>query len=592
MKKLLTFLFILLCGLFSIAVNVGAQTNDKIWLAGDTVFDGFTESQGTTTVGELTFTSGVRKDASVKMYKGERLYNYFKLPDNGNTTNGSIKFNVSGKCDIYIIGNSNANGVPREVVAYSTATNQEQYVTVDGPAGYKIEYRGGAGSIYLYAKERPIRVYGIAVRYYPYSYSYDDDGSFMSAIEDYTTNCNITKNIELSSVKIYATESEYVSVVNMETTNQYGQRYYRAIDLKGLGTNTYRSIGYPVKANYDIYITAKSPNASANRELIVTNKYYETICDNITITPEVTTYKIEYYGSGDEVLFRSADSGIRIYEIEVVPRESLMCYDKSWNFSTNDNFVPQQISATKVIDDLRILGTSQRASEILAVSKDNYTKAVRLGVNQRSLGEVRFNVPNSSEENGLCGKRTIRIYASAPENVQHTTTLVLSNRQGLIYGSQKMQEGKTYYGFEYSGKGEMLCLYAVSDRSYTSYIDIYELSTSYHTNVLPTVSRTIQAVNGQNIQLYFSTSYNPQTNGYTYTITYDNSKLSVVNIGLSDGVTNYGDNGIEVISNSNGVIKFRTNRKDVNWSGIFTSIIFRGLSNSDTTITFSGDLNV
>ena len=142
-------------------------------------------------------------------------------------------------------------------------------------------------------------------------------------------------------------------------------------------------------------------------------------------------------------------------------------------------------------------------------------------------GELRFDMPDSSGVDGLRRKRTILVSA-APAEDPSTVTLVLANRQGLIYGSEKMQEGKLKYSFEYSGKGEVLCIYAVTTVAATSYIDIYALSTAYYqgyTNVISPVSKTIQAVNGQNIQLYFATIDNPQTNGYTYTITYDSSKL-------------------------------------------------------------------
>lgn len=588
MKKIGVFIGVIITFIMSVMINVYAQNTERIWMAGDEAFqdyddDDYIEGQ----IGDLTFTNGVVMMSSVKMYKGDKLTRFFKLPNFGSTAAGSIKFDVEGDSDIYIIGNSNSNGEARDVVLYSTAEKKELYATINGPEGYKIEYRGGAGSIYLYAKKMPVRVYGIAVRKYPYSESFTSDGCLSTAIEAYGSDRSFTSDKAISNIKIYAAEGKSVSIVNSFVRNVYGQSYVRSVDLEGSGTSTYRTLGVPVAAGKDIYITARS-NSSDPRELIVTNKYYETICDNITVTNELVTYKIEYNGSGDEIMFRSLDGGIRIYQIEQDQRNSLICYDKEWNITSNNNFSVQTITDS-TIDGLRIVSGDRMNTEIIEENAGHFSKAIKLCSHlYNNQGKLIFNMPNSNGSDNTKKPRTISVYAKA---ASAKMTLVLANEYGLVYGSSPMETSLKGYTFDYNGSGEKLILYATTYQN-TSSVNIYELSTSEWTNYIKPAARTISVTNGQTYPIYFMVSDNPQTDKYTYTISYDNSKLSVLEIGLTDGINYYGSNDIDILYKTGGTIKFKINRTDINWSGILNVVSFKAKAGGDALISFSADIDV
>lgn len=49
------------------------------------------------------------------------------------------------------------------------------------------------------------------------------------------------------------------------------------------------------------------------------------------------------------------------------------------------------------------------------------------------------------------------------------------------------------------------------------------------------------------------------------------------------------DKDIEVISNSRGVLKFKVNREDKDWSGVLANLKFKALGDGETTIKFNAE---
>lgn len=78
-----------------------------------------------------------------------------------------------------------------------------------------------------------------------------------------------------------------------------------------------------------------------------------------------------------------------------------------------------------------------------------------------------------------------------------------------------------------------------------------------------------------------------------YALTYDSSKVKIYSMATTSdtksilGITV--DSDMEIISNSNGVLKFKVNRTDKDWSGILANLQFTALSDGQTTIKFNAE---
>ena len=102
---------------------------------------------------------------------------------------------------------------------------------------------------------------------------------------------------------------------------------------------------------------------------------------------------------------------------------------------------------------------------------------------------------------------------------------------------------------------------------------------------------TIKANNEYNYVL--TSEGNQFMKAVIYTITYDASKIKINSI-CNEGKEkeSFGiivDKDINIISNSNGVLKFKVNKSDKNWSGILANLNFTALTDGETTIKFNAE---
>ncbi len=565
------------------------DVNKKLWMAGDSVFDAPREALMSGTINGLTFNQGVRRSDSYKMYKGDKLFNYFYMPNFGSTTAGSIKFDVYGDSDIYIIGNSNSNGEERELAIYSTATQKEECIKINGPDGYKYEYKGGAGSIYVYAKSMPIRIYGLGFKksgYRDNTYS-SVNKSFQDALKHYSISTPINSSEIVDGFAFFADDTNTMHIESNGVKDYSYKKYGNVLKMEGTGyNNRYRCVGVFPDYNYDIYITARSESPAENRSLVITNEFYETICDNIIVTNETKTYKVEYKGYDDCLFIKSFDNNIGIYNITLLRRGNDISNDNVWNFGTNTSFENQTITAYKCINELNIY-PNLRSVTISDCNYNGYYKVLSLpaldSFNRTSL--LEFSIPDSSGQEGQTASRKVVIEASVNNN---DIKLILANKAGYVYGVQQMNSSQSTYVFDYNGSGETLCLYGITATG-ESKVDIYRIKTNADMDVVDGGVKSIDVKRGTNYPLYFMAEDIKKVDNYTYEVKYDSKMLEVVNIGFSDGTYVYGDNGIKIISNNNGLLKFTSTRDDTYWSGLFTVIDFKAKADGSTSLYFLAD---
>ncbi len=98
----------------------------------------------------------------------------------------------------------------------------------------------------------------------------------------------------------------------------------------------------------------------------------------------------------------------------------------------------------------------------------------------------------------------------------------------------------------------------------------------------------------KNCTFYLTVSNIISKSDYTYEVEYDSDVLQVLEVGLG-GKTKFNSNlnikhsdNIQIISNSGGILKFKVNSIGRDWSGILTSVTFKALKTSQTSISFGG----
>ena len=106
-------------------------------------------------------------------------------------------------------------------------------------------------------------------------------------------------------------------------------------------------------------------------------------------------------------------------------------------------------------------------------------------------------------------------------------------------------------------------------------------------------NKTLNIKKDNNYNLELTSDNTQYVKAIVYRINYDKDKIKITS--LSSGKEVKKDKGtivdkdIDVISNTNGELKFRVNRTDKNWSGILANLNFTGISDGETTISFSAE---
>lgn len=108
---------------------------------------------------------------------------------------------------------------------------------------------------------------------------------------------------------------------------------------------------------------------------------------------------------------------------------------------------------------------------------------------------------------------------------------------------------------------------------------------------ISTHNKTESIVANKVYEYMLTVSNIPYVGDSTYVVNYDPAKLQLTAVGINvkgrTGNNVVKDNDIEIISNSNGVLKFKVNRNDKNWSGVLTAVTFKGKANGSATVSFN-----
>lgn len=559
------------------------------------------------TVNGMTFGKGIRYTGGIRKIRNVEFKGYILTCDNGSNTNGYVKFYVNGNTDVHILAGLDsqyAQQDARPLTVYAEATNERKEIYAKEIDDYVYRYRGGAGYIYLYTSDKYLRIFAITARDYdPNEYNSLGEGEKREwDMYDYTDRIGtITSDTELDGLKIYANESRTMGINRSMIYSPYGDVASCYIDMKGTGKYDGRYISFSVPKNSDIYVTARSGDGVSERKLIVRNAYYgisntdlprgkfdnDTNSEDtyIEVNKDLNTYKMSYYGEGDELVLTSADSAIRIYKITIVPRSTKGVSSKTWNISSNSNFTTGTYSDAE-IDGLRLI-----KSNVVNTSVSGYSKAILIKSNvYNNAGKLRFNVSDSSQERGERVKRTITIKANT--NINGTVLAVVNSAKYLI-GSYALSTDVKEYKFEYDGNYDELTVYTYYDRnSATASSYIYSIDNGIAEISGPDdTERTISVTAGQEYQYYF-TGDNIKPDNFVYKIKYNPSALTVKYVGYGDGKSNYSKDGISIIENNvtTGEIIYTIDKGYEKWSGVTVSVIFEAKSTGNTTISYIAEV--
>lgn len=605
MKKLL-FILVIVCVIIAGASAVNADTgNERRWFFMDEEFSGLpTSLTGDVTVNGLTLSKGLRVLDASKRIRGISLKKQVNTLDNGSKTNGYIKFYVNGNTDIHILAgldSETGSGPARNITVYSEGNNQTVNIAVQKINDYKYEYRGGAGYVYIYTAGGYLRLFGITAKDYVAD-EYAPLGDNEKKEWDFNNYCTMGKlstNKDIDGLSVYATGSCTVELNSSVIYSYYGDVRSGYINLSGTGKYEGRYIKFSVPRNSDIYITARSGDGVSNRNLIVRNPYYgmpdtdiektSGISDYIndtclTVSGELNTKKISYYGNGEDFELYSSYSGIRIYKITIVPRVSKTTASKTWDISKNSYFSAGNYDNT-VIDSLSLYKAS-----VQNYNGTGYTKrlAIKSDINSRA-GKLKFNISDSSGTRGEAVKRTVHIKANT-ELVG--TLLVLLNSEDYLIGCAELSSDIKDYAFDYTGTYDeiSICTYYPGNlHGGYSYFYSIDNGTAEITGPNDT-QRTVSVTAGNTYQYYF-TGENISADKLTYKITYNENALTPKYIGYGDGTDKYSNDGINIIKNSGGEIIYTIDKSYTKWTGVTISVIFEAKSTGNTTIGFLAEVN-
>ena len=594
MKKLL-FLFMVISVVLIGGAVVKADTgNERVWCFKDAEFAELKNGTITspTTINGLTLSSGLYVNESKGLVKVFYFDKSIYTMANGSINNGYIKFSVSGDTDIHILGKSKSYTDNRNLSIYTSADRVTESIIMTPTAeDYVYRYRGAASDVYLYTSGDGVRIYGITAKNYVESeneYAPLGEGEKkVWDIENFKEYAgSITQNINLNGLTIKATANYPVKIESNSGSNEpygYYKRWY--INLMGLPKGDARQISFPVNKNSDVYITARAADGVSTRELVMWNKYYGTPDtningDTINIGENVETYKISYYGDGEEFNICSMDSGIKIYKISVVPRVNKAIDYKKWDISNNGSFAVGTY-ANNTIDGLNLIDTTVENN---ADTGNQKALHIRSGIYGKR-GRIKFNISDSSKPRGSAIKRTITIKAKSAYDEE--MKLVLISSDDMIIGSTNLTTNIAEYKFDYTGTYDSIYVYSYYPHNMNSAgAYIYSIDNGMKAAECPEdMQRTVSVTKGQKYQYYF-TAGNIDADAFTYKISYNKEALTPKYIGYGDGADNYSTEGIKIIKNTNGEIVYTIENLNSNWSGTTVSVIFEAKSTGNTVLEY------
>lgn len=493
--------------------NIFSETvkeNESEWLFGDgnLNFSGSIKSEKT--VDGLTFMPGMYIELGTRREFNGRFYSgYAYFPQNGTKENGSVKFNVSGDCEIYILGRSNDVNVTRHYVLYDEKTGKSQTLAVNAVGTYKFKYTGASTTLCLYTQDGAVRAYAIYVHKYdatehtPLSdgqkYEWDFDSSIFG-----DTKFDINKNVSYNNMNLFASKDYAMKYNPSVNYNDAKVRNTGAIDLVGDCKSGSRQIDFPVFPNSDVYITARTSDSSSKRKLIVTTNYSEYLKDedgkslDMLIQPTITTQRIKYNGDGGRMCLRSFDSGIRVYKITVIPRLDNYIENKSWDFSNNENFTAHTVDSTEVIDNLELISVPYYNVIIKNTDNNLYSKALSLRGSYFSHGgAIAFNISNSEGSDKVRCARKIKITANS-ENTN--ASLFIANDSGYLIGKDYLNKEINEYAFDYTGPYDKLYIYT-NDTS-SNGVNIYKIEVENGNTLIPDTTKQINVEQGKTYKYF------------------------------------------------------------------------------------------
>lgn len=576
LKKLfftITVLFICIFACF----EAYAWETEVMWLAQDDAFDSY--SSENPTVNGLTINHVNRYEHSSKMLRGDKVTKFFVLGNYGSTESGYLKFDVKTPSEIYIVGRSNEEDVEREVTIYSTATQKEYAIKMQYTDCYKFNYEGGAGSIYVYAKDMPIRIYSLGYKHYddPDNIGKTRGRSLKAGLDKYSTVEDFNKHYS-ASYYIFQTTEKPVSIYSVNKKGEDGSFYTRQIRLNGSGSSQYRSIMMHPKPHEDIYVTAVSSSNTESRQLLLTNKFYENL-GLITVTPEVKTYKIPYDQYNEYTLLYSLDGGVNILDITMECRNDSDEQPKLWDFADDMTYKVQNITADTDFDGLSIMPGAQGAS--IVKSGD---KCLRLSTGEkRTASSVRIKQYNKLGDE----HKTIDVVASASNDSSY---LMLTTSSGWIYGKVQLTTTPTLYTISYDTPNSYVYLYGLTT-SGSGYINIYSIASDPNLEFLYGSSKTFNVKKDEQYVFYITGEDINSTDDHTYKIKYDTTKLKYVEASVTDDKTDGFISSISsAVSNDTkvGTLSLQIKRGNQNWSGLIARVSFKALADGETTIYANG----
>lgn len=605
MKKLWVVLIMTLLGIIG-AANVSAATgNERTWCFTNDEFSEIKHGYITTdiTINGITLSKDLFMNYSMRKIRNVEFNKSIYTPEGGSNTSGYIKLYVDGNTDIHILGASKSTSEDRYLTIYREADKKTDKILLSLIDDYKYEYRGGAGYVYLYTQGDGVRIFGISAKNYVAS-EYAPMGEDEKKEWDFDNYKNysgtITNKIELDGLKVYATSEYPIEIKNSMIYGPYGDVKHIYVNLKGRGMYDSRYISFPVPKNSDVYVTARSGDGTSGRKLLLRNthfgvpntnlpmaKFDDTYSEDayIDVNGELNTYKINYYGDGEDFVLNSLDSGIRIYKIMVVPRVNKVVESKVWDISNNSKFTVGTY-ADAVIDGLTVNNAVIEQCNI-----SGYTKRIHImGDPYDSADKVKFNISDSSGSRGSNVKRTISITANTDSL---GIMLVLVNSEGYLIGCADLSTEIKVYDFDYTGTYDEISVYTyypANGLSGNSYL--YSLNNGIAENAGPDdTTRTISVTKGQKYQYYF-TAENVSPDKFTYKISYNPAALTVKYIGYGDGSNNYSKNELNIINNntSTGEITYTIDKDYEKWSGVTVSVIFEAKSTGNTTINYIAEV--
>ncbi len=600
-KGLVSSIVVLIC-VFIMGIYANADTgNERTWCFQDTLFSDIANGTITTAITKngLTLGNGIEIDIFTSPVKTLYFERAIYTMANGSRNSGYLKFSVNGATDIHILGRSKSNEVDRNLTIYSTADSATATVKMTPKTDdYVYKYRGGAGDVYLYTAGDGVKIYSISAKNYNVNeYAALSEGTkkvwdFVN-YKDYIGIINENKNLD--NLQIRATESNSMKIWSKSgySKNTLGYSSPTYLDLSGRIRYEGRYITFPVNRNSDIYITASSSDGISDRKLFVWNKYYGTpkmslSGDYITVNGEIETYKISYYGDGEDFMLGSEDSGIDIFKISVVPRVNKIINYKKWDISNNSSFSTGSYT-NSTIDGLNIINATVENNAATGNQKAVHIKS--RPYRDSAGGMLKFDVSDSSNPRGAAIKRTITIKAKSAYDEE--MKLVLISSDDYIIGATNLTTDIKEYKFDYTGSYDSIYVYSYypsNAKSAGAYI--YSIDNGFTGNVGPEdIKKTISVVDGQTYRYFITCDNIEDMSRVRFTIIYNYNAVRPIKIGENATIKSsvwgsilYYDSNITNISEEDGILSFDVNKTDKDWSGILCPVEFRAYSTGNTTI--------